>query len=133
MRNVFLLQRISRPFPPGVEAGRPAKKTGLELVLMHIVDDRQSQCPIDIDVVSSLNSSPSRRHAVLDGLDRVIRIGSFSKALSASIRCGYIAARADWIEGLTDLQVATSFGGPSPVAAELIALWPGRSPRRSLS
>jgi DNA-binding transcriptional MocR family regulator len=56
----------------------------------------------------------------LDGLSRVIRIGSFSKALSASVRCGYIAARADWIEGLIDLQVATSFGGPSPVAAELV-------------
>ncbi len=50
----------------------------------------------------------------------MIRIGSFSKTLSASIRCGYVAARADWIEALLDLQVATSFGGPSPVAAELI-------------
>ena len=29
-------------------------------------------------------------------------------------------ARRDWIEGLVDLQVATSFGGPSPVAAELV-------------
>ena len=51
----------------------------------------------------------------------MIRIGSFSKTLSASVRCGYIAARPDWIEGLVDLQVATSFGGPSPVAAELVA------------
>jgi DNA-binding transcriptional MocR family regulator len=50
----------------------------------------------------------------------VIRIGSFSKTLSASIRCGYIATRADWVEALVDLQVATSFGGPSPVAAELV-------------
>jgi DNA-binding transcriptional MocR family regulator len=37
------------------------------------------------------------------------------------VRCGYIAARADWIEGLLDLQIATSFGGPSPAATELIA------------
>ncbi|MEN5145599.1 aminotransferase class I/II-fold pyridoxal phosphate-dependent enzyme [Brevundimonas diminuta] len=51
----------------------------------------------------------------------IIRIGSFSKTLSASVRCGYIAARPEWIEGLLDLQVATSFGGPSPMAAELIA------------
>jgi DNA-binding transcriptional MocR family regulator len=63
----------------------------------------------------------SPRLAILDGLNRVIRIGSFSKTLSASVRCGYIAARADWIEGLVDLQVATSFGGPGPVATELIA------------
>ncbi len=76
---------------------------------------------IEDDIFSEFEPEPSPRLALLDGLDRVIRIGSFSKAVSASIRCGYIAARADWIEGLTDLQVATSLGGPSPVAAELIA------------
>ncbi len=76
---------------------------------------------VEDDIFADFEPAPSPRLAVLDGLDRVIRIGSFSKTLSASIRCGYIAARADWIEGLLDLQVATSFGGPSPVAAELIA------------
>lgn len=76
---------------------------------------------VEDDIFADFEPSPSPRMAVLDGLDRVIRIGSFSKTLSASVRCGYIAARADWIEGLVDLQVATSFGGPSPVATELIA------------
>ncbi|MBX9646706.1 MAG: PLP-dependent aminotransferase family protein [Xanthobacteraceae bacterium] len=75
---------------------------------------------VEDDIFADFEPSPSPRLAVLDGLDRVIRIGSFSKTLSASVRCGYIAARADWIEGLIDLQVATSFGGPSPVATELI-------------
>ena len=60
------------------------------------------------------------RLAALDGLARVVRIGSFSKTLSASIRCGYIAARPDWIEGLIDLQVATQFGGASPVATGIV-------------
>ena len=50
-----------------------------------------------------------------------MRIGSFSKTISASLRCGYIAARPDWIEGLIDLQIAAGFGGPSPVAAEVVA------------
>lgn len=76
---------------------------------------------VEDDIFADFEPEPSPRLAVLDGLDRVIRIGSFSKTLSASIRCGYIAARADWIEGLVDLQVATSFGGPSPVATELVA------------
>ena len=76
---------------------------------------------IEDDIFSDFEPALSPRLAILDGLHRVIRIGSFSKTLSASIRCGYIAARADWIEGLVDLQVATSFGGPSPLAAELIA------------
>ena len=76
---------------------------------------------VEDDIFADFEPAPTPRLATLDGWDRVIRIGSFSKTLSASIRCGYIAARADWIEGLVDLQVATNFGGPSPVAAELIA------------
>lgn len=75
---------------------------------------------VEDDISADFEPSPSPRLAVLDGLDRVIRLGSFSKTLSALIRCGYIAARADWIEGLIDLLVATSFGGLSPVATELI-------------
>jgi DNA-binding transcriptional MocR family regulator len=75
---------------------------------------------VEDDIFADFEPEPSPRLAVLDGLNRVIRIGSFSKTLSASIRCGYIAARADWIDGLADLQVATNFGGPSPVATELI-------------
>jgi DNA-binding transcriptional MocR family regulator len=76
---------------------------------------------VEDDIFADFEPTPSPRLAVLDGFDHVIRIGSFSKTLSASVRCGYIAGRADWIEGLVDLQVATSFGGPSPVATELIA------------
>ncbi|CAN7600333.1 PLP-dependent aminotransferase family protein [Phenylobacterium sp. LjRoot219] len=75
---------------------------------------------VEDDIFADFEPEPSPRLAALDGLSRVIRIGSFSKTLSASIRCGYIAARPDWIEGLVDLQVATNFGGPSPVAAELV-------------
>lgn len=75
---------------------------------------------IEDDIFAGFETEPSPRLAPLDGLDRVIRIGSFSKTLSASVRCGYIAARPDWIDALIDLQVATSFGGPSPVAAELV-------------
>lgn len=76
---------------------------------------------VEDDIFADFEPERSPRLAALDGLDRVVRIGSFSKTLSASLRCGYIAARADWIEGLVDLQVATSFGGPSPVATAVIA------------
>jgi DNA-binding transcriptional MocR family regulator len=75
---------------------------------------------IEDDIFAGFEPELSPRLAVLDGLTRVIRIGSFSKTLSASIRCGYLAARPDWVEVLVDLQVATNFGGPSPVAAELV-------------
>lgn len=76
---------------------------------------------VEDDIFADFEPDPSVRLAALDGLNRVIRIGSFSKTLSASVRCGYIAARPDWIADLVDLQVATSFGGPSPAATELIA------------
>src|SRR6185503_7298570 len=75
---------------------------------------------VEDDIFGDFEPELSPRLAVLDGLSCVVRIGSFSKTLSASIRCGYIAARADWIEALVDLQVATNFGGPSPVAVELV-------------
>ncbi|MCG5239865.1 PLP-dependent aminotransferase family protein [Azospirillum doebereinerae] len=75
---------------------------------------------VEDDIFTGFEPEPSPRLAALDGLARVIRIGSFSKTLSASIRCGYIAAREDWVEALADLQVATNFGGPSPVAAGVV-------------
>lgn len=76
---------------------------------------------VEDDIFADFEPEPSARLAVLDGLNRVIRIGSFSKTLSASVRCGYIAARADWIDELINFQIASNFGGPSPVATELIA------------
>ena len=88
---------------------------------------------VEDDIFADFETEPSPRLAALDGLERVIRIGSFSKTLSASIRCGYIAARPDWIEHLVDLQVATRFGGPSPVATAIIAdLLSGGGYRRHL-
>jgi DNA-binding transcriptional MocR family regulator len=80
-----------------------------------------SMTVVEDDIFGDFDPEASVRLAALDGLHRVIRIGSFSKTLSASMRCGYIAARPDWIEDLVDLQVATSFSGPSPVATEAIA------------
>jgi DNA-binding transcriptional MocR family regulator len=76
---------------------------------------------VEDDIFADFEPEASTRLAALDGLSRVIRIGSFSKTLSASARCGYIAARPDWIEGLVDLQIATNFGGPSPISSEIIA------------
>ncbi|MFN5671015.1 PLP-dependent aminotransferase family protein [Bradyrhizobium sp.] len=90
----------------------------------HRVLNAATACDLTIvedDIFADFEPEPSARLAALDGLNRVIRIGSFSKTLSASLRCGVIAARADWIEQLVDLQVATGFGGPCAVATEIIA------------
>ncbi len=66
---------------------------------------------VEDDIFADFEHSPAPRLSAFDGLERVILIGSFSKTLSASARCGFIAARPQWIEGLTDLKIATSFGG----------------------
>ena len=75
---------------------------------------------LEDDIFAEFEPDPSPRLAALDGLERVIRVGSFTKTLSASVRCGYIAANPGWIDALLDLQVATNFGGPSPLVGELL-------------
>ena len=74
---------------------------------------------VEDDIFCDFEQSPAPRLAAFDGLDRVIHIGSFSKTLSASARCGFVAARGEWIESLIDLKIATSFGG-GRLAAELV-------------
>jgi DNA-binding transcriptional MocR family regulator len=74
---------------------------------------------VEDDIFGDFEHAPSPRLATFDGLDRVIRVGSLSKSLSASIRCGHIAARPDWIEALADLRIATSLSG-NPLSAELV-------------
>lgn len=74
---------------------------------------------IEDDIFADFELEPAPRLAAFDGLERVIHIGSFSKTLSASVRCGFIAARPDWIEGLSDLKIATSFGA-SRLSAEFV-------------
>ncbi|RFU44125.1 PLP-dependent aminotransferase family protein [Paraburkholderia sp. DHOC27] len=65
---------------------------------------------VEDDIFADFEVEAAPRLAAFDGLSRVISIGSFSKTLSAAARCGFIAARADWIEPLIDLKLATSFG-----------------------
>jgi len=74
---------------------------------------------IEDDIFCDFEQGAAPRLAAFDGLDRVVHIGSFSKTLSASARCGFVAARAEWIESLIDLKIATSFGG-GRLAAELV-------------
>ncbi|MBU1315684.1 MAG: PLP-dependent aminotransferase family protein [Alphaproteobacteria bacterium] len=88
---------------------------------------------IEDDIFGDFEEVAAPRLAALDGLQRVIQIGSFSKTLTAAARCGYIAARPEWIAPLVYLKIATSFGG-SPVAAELThALLRDGSYRRHLN
>ncbi|RWB34979.1 PLP-dependent aminotransferase family protein [Mesorhizobium sp.] len=81
--------------------------------------DQSDLTIIEDDIFADFEHTPAARLAAFDGLGRVVHIGSFSKTLSASVRCGFIAAPRDWMEGLTDLKIATSFGG-GRLASELV-------------
>ncbi|WP_051900682.1 PLP-dependent aminotransferase family protein [Neorhizobium galegae] len=83
--------------------------------------DRAGLTIIEDDIFADLEHEPAPRLAAFDGLDRVVHIGSFSKTLSASVRCGFIAARPEWIEGLVDLKIATSFAA-GRLSSELVLL-----------
>ncbi|WP_175833512.1 PLP-dependent aminotransferase family protein [Burkholderia cenocepacia] len=90
--------------PTGATLAPPVAHRLLTLAAEHgllIVED---------DIFADFESTPAPRLAAFDGLSRVVSIGSFSKTLSAAIRCGYIAARPEWIDALVDLKLATSFG-----------------------
>lgn len=74
---------------------------------------------VEDDIFADFVTQNTPRLAAFDGLSRVIHIGSFSKTVSASARCGFIAAKAAWINDLTDLKIATNFGG-GRLAAEIL-------------
>lgn len=94
--------------------------------------DQHDMLIIEDDIFADFEQNPAPRLAAFDGLDRVIHIGSFSKTLSAAVRCGFIAARQDWIEELVDLKLATSFGGGAFSADLVLALLKDGSYRKHM-
>lgn len=74
---------------------------------------------VEDNIFADFHPSPAPLLAELDGFDRVLHIGSFSKTLSAASRVGYIAGRRDWIDGLTDLKLAATFGG-NALSAQIV-------------
>ncbi len=81
--------------------------------------DEHDLIVVEDDIFSDFETEAGPRLAAFDGLQRVIRIGSFSKTLSSAMRCGYIVAKPDWIAALCDLRIATGLSG-SPLAAQLV-------------
>lgn len=77
---------------------------------------------VEDDIFADLGAPATPWLAAFDGLNRVVNVGSFSKTLSASVRCGYVAAPPDWIDKLTDLKIATSFGAGRLSADLLLSL-----------
>lgn len=95
--------------------------------------ERHDLLIIEDDIFADFEHAPAPRLAAYDGLERVIHIGSFSKTLSAAIRCGFIAARRDWVEEVVDLRLATSFGGGAFSSELVLALLKDGAYRKHMS
>jgi DNA-binding transcriptional MocR family regulator len=76
----------------------------------HIVED---------DIYCDFHAGTTTRLAALDQLRRVLYISGFSKTLSGNLRVGYVAARADLAEALTDIKVLIQIA--TPEASEEVA------------
>src|SRR5262249_36817590 len=55
---------------------------------------------VEDDIFAEFRRQPTPILAAMDGLKRVIHLGSFSKILSAGVRCGFVAADAATIDAL---------------------------------
>lgn len=62
---------------------------------------------VEDDIFADLIAPSLPRLAAFGQQQRVLYVGSFSKTLSASLRCGYIAGAPDTIRSLVDLKMIT--------------------------
>ena len=115
--NVDELERAFAEHRPRlyVTTGGPQNPTGTtpSAATVHRVLRLAEQHDVFIledDTFADFEAEPSTRLAALDGLNRVVQVGSATKAVGAAMRCGYIAARRDWIDELVDLKLATTMG-----------------------
>ena len=74
---------------------------------------------LEDDIFRDFEARPGLRLAALDGLQRVIHLGSFSKTLSAATRIGFLAADTATLADLVDLKLAMSFGN-NELSAQLV-------------
>ncbi|WP_374653178.1 PLP-dependent aminotransferase family protein [Dongia sp.] len=74
---------------------------------------------LEDDIFRDFEAHPGLRLGALDGLQRVIHMGSFSKTLSAATRIGFLAADGATVADLADLKLAMSFGN-NELSAQLV-------------
>lgn len=99
--KIFFTQSLAHN-PTGGSTNLPTAHAILTIAARHgmlVVEDDPF---VDLPTVRGIGLAP------LDQLQRVICVRSFAKTLSASLRCGYIAARADLVAALAELKMLTT-------------------------
>ncbi|WP_129141340.1 PLP-dependent aminotransferase family protein [Modicisalibacter coralii] len=87
---------------------------------------------IEDDIYADFQNTPSVRLSELDGLDRVIYVGSFSKSLSCSLRVGFISGQPELIRRLVDVKMLTSISAPHFAEQVLATMLQNGSYRRMM-
>ncbi len=105
---------ISGPHNP---TGASLSPTVAHRVLM--LAERHGVTIIEDDVYADFETAPSPRLATLDGFNRVIQVGGFSKTVTAALRVAYLVARPDWSEAIVDMKLATTLGNSAFAAATM--------------
>lgn len=62
---------------------------------------------VENDALGDFRPAAAPRLSALDGLERTLYLGSFSKSLSAALRVGFVACSPDLAQELADLKVLT--------------------------
>ena len=99
--KLFFTQSLAHN-PTGGSTNLPTAHALLTIAARHdfmVVEDDPF---VDLPTVRGAGLAP------LDQLRNVILIGTFSKTLSASLRCGYLAARPDIVASLAELKMLTT-------------------------
>jgi len=97
-----------------------------------MLSERAGLTIIEDDIFADFEITKAPRLAAFDALNRVIQIGSFSKALSASARCGYIVTRKEWLDPLVDMKIASNFAGSQMSEALVLEVLKDGSYRRHM-
>jgi DNA-binding transcriptional MocR family regulator len=91
--------------PTGFSVTPPNAHRVLQLAQQHnfvVIEDDVSS-----DLVSAVVTQPYTRLAALDGLDRVIYLGGYSKTLATGVRVGYLVASAATAMRLASIKLLT--------------------------
>lgn len=97
-----------------------------------MLSERSGLTIIEDDIFADFEITKAPRLAAFDALNRVIQIGSFSKTLSASARCGYIVTRKEWLDPLVDMKIASNFAGSQISEAVVLEVLKDGSYRRHM-
>ena len=99
--RLFFTQSLAHN-PTGSDLSLPKARAVLRLAEQH------NLLLVENDVLSDFRPATAPRLSALDGLERTLYLGSFSKSLSAALRVGFVACSADLAQELADLKVLTS-------------------------